>query len=120
MGIKNFLRDRRGNVAMIFAFAAIPLTGMVAGAVDFQMGVSERAQMQDALDAATLEIMSRAATGTRADREARLQRVYLANGGRGTARISTDIVTTPEEMRFETVAVQNMPTTMLALSVCRP
>mgnify|MGYP000959205041 CR=1 FL=1 len=51
---RKFLGDRAGNVAMIFAFASIPVAGMVGGAVDFQMGVSERSQMQDALDAATL------------------------------------------------------------------
>ena len=115
LGIQKFLRDRCGNVAMIFAFAAIPLTGMVAGAVDFQMGVAERSHMQDALDAATLEVMSRDATGTRAEREARLQRSYRANGGRGTARISSDIVTTPDEMRMETEALQDMPTSILGI-----
>ena len=94
MGIKQFLHDRRGNVAMIFAFAAIPVAGMVGGAVDLQMGVAERNRMQDALDAATLEVMAMSSGGTRAERAARLQRSYTANGGRGTVRIARDVTTT--------------------------
>ena len=115
MGIKQFLHDRRGNVAMIFAFAAIPVAGMVGGAVDLQMGVAERNRMQDALDAATLEVMAMSSGGTRAERAARLQRSYTANGGRGTVRIARDVTTTAEEMTFDTEAVQDMPTTVLGV-----
>ena len=115
MGIKNFLRDSRGNVAMIFAFAAIPIAGMVGGAVDLQMATSERRQMQDALDAATLEVITREATGTRADREARLQRSYRANGGRGTVRMTRDMTTTASAVSIETSADQDLPTTILGV-----
>lgn len=112
---RNFLSDRAGNVAMIFAFAAIPIAGMVGGAVDFQMGVSERSQMQDALDAATLAVMSRPAAGNLASRQTQLQSAYRANGGRGTVRIRRDLDATSSVMVFETAAEQRMPTNVMGI-----
>lgn len=115
MGLISFLQNRAGNVAMIFALSAVPLLGMVAGAADFQMATSERRQMQDALDAATLEVISREANGTRADREAMLVRSYRANGGRGTPRLTRDMSQTNGLWSMETAAQQDMPTTILGL-----
>ena len=69
------------------------------------MGVSERSQMQDALDAATLTVMSRPASGTLAGRQAQLQSAYRANGGRGTVRIRRDLDATATVMTLETEAV---------------
>lgn len=115
MGLKSFLRNRAGNVAMIFALSAVPLLGIVAGAADFQMATSDRRQMQDALDAATLEVISREANGTRADREAMLIRSYRANGGRGTPRLTRDMSQNNGLWSMETAAQQDMPTTILGL-----
>lgn len=101
---------------MIFALSAVPLLGMAAGAADFQMATSERRQMQDALDAATLEVISREANGTRADREAMLVRSYRANGGRGTPVLSQDL-TTPADgtISLATTADQDVATSILGI-----
>lgn len=113
--MNSFFSSKRGNVAIVFALAGIPLAGMVAGAIDFQMAASERRQMQDALDAATLEVMSRDVSGTRADRQRRLQRSYAANGGRGRASLTRDTVAGRNGIAIETSASQAMPTSMLGL-----
>jgi Flp pilus assembly protein TadG len=51
---KRFLRDRRANVAQIFAIAAIPLLSMTGAVVDYTYGFRVRSLAQEALDAATL------------------------------------------------------------------
>lgn len=55
-----FGADRRGNVALIFAFALIPIFGAVAVAVDYSRANSARTAMQVALDATTLMIAKEA------------------------------------------------------------
>ncbi len=45
---------RKGNAAVIFAIAIIPLVGAMGAAVDYSMANSNRSSMQKALDAANL------------------------------------------------------------------
>src|SRR3546814_14313442 len=47
-------RDRRGNAAIIFASALLPMVGVAGVATDGLLGYLVRDQMQAALDAATL------------------------------------------------------------------
>src|SRR3954452_18849345 len=49
-----FCRAREGNLAVIFALAAVPVIGTVGAAVDFSKISEVRTQMQNALDAAVL------------------------------------------------------------------
>ncbi len=58
---KDFLRDRRGNVAMLFAIAIIPLMGSVGMAIDYSRFAQERTRLGDALDAAVLSVGSQPA-----------------------------------------------------------
>ena len=50
-GIRNWFSDRRGNVAITFALAIIPVFGAMGVAVDYSMANSARTNMQAALDA---------------------------------------------------------------------
>lgn len=50
-GIRNWFSDRRGNVAITFALAIIPVFGAMGVAVDYSMANSARSKMQAALDA---------------------------------------------------------------------
>jgi Flp pilus assembly protein TadG len=50
-GIRNWLSDRRGNVAITFALAIIPVFGAMGIAVDYSMANSARTNMQASLDA---------------------------------------------------------------------
>jgi len=49
-----FCHAREGNLAVIFALAAIPVIGTIGAAVDFSKASDVRSQMQNALDAAVL------------------------------------------------------------------
>jgi len=67
-----FQRDDRGNIAVIFAVALVPLLGFVGAAVDYSRAVAARTKMQAALDATALmaakdaPILSASALTTRA------------------------------------------------------
>jgi Flp pilus assembly protein TadG len=52
------LRDKSGNVAIMFALALLPLMIAIGMAVDVTKVLSTRMQLQDALDAATLAALS--------------------------------------------------------------
>lgn len=64
-----FQRDRRGNVAMIFALVGAALIGMVGLTIDFTRAQSLRAQMQNAVDGAVL-VAERSSNLTNAERDA--------------------------------------------------
>jgi Flp pilus assembly protein TadG len=54
-------RDRRGNVALTFALAAVPLFGAIGVAIDYGRATVARSRMADALDAAVLAVGSKPA-----------------------------------------------------------
>jgi Flp pilus assembly protein TadG len=57
MGIfQRFWSGRKGNVAIIFAIAIIPVIGGIGAAVDYAMANSNRSSMQKALDATGLAL----------------------------------------------------------------
>jgi len=61
---REFRADARGNVAIIFALASIPLVALVGAAVDYTRASSDRTALQSALDSAALMISKDAATMT--------------------------------------------------------
>lgn len=52
----SFFRNIRGNVAIIFAVALVPILGLVAGAIDTSRHRSAENAAQVALDAALLNV----------------------------------------------------------------
>lgn len=54
--MRNFWSDRSGNVAVIFALAAIPIFGVMGAAIDYSLASSYRADIQKALDATALAL----------------------------------------------------------------
>ena len=59
-----FQRDRRGNVALTFALAVIPILAFVGAAVDYSRANAMRADLQSALDSTALMVSKNAATQT--------------------------------------------------------
>jgi len=52
--LARFARDRRGNVATIFALLAVPAFGVIGAAVDYREANRVRTQLQEAADAGAL------------------------------------------------------------------
>jgi Flp pilus assembly protein TadG len=61
--VSRFCRDRRGNVAIIFAIAAIPLISAIGCAVDYSLATRMKAKMQTAADAASIAALSQKSPG---------------------------------------------------------
>ena len=59
-----FQRDRRGNVALTFALAVIPILAFVGAAVDYSRANALKADLQSALDSTALMVSKNAATQT--------------------------------------------------------
>ena len=52
--LRRFRVDRRGNVAIIFAIAIIPILGFIGAAIDYGRANAVRVRMQSALDSTAL------------------------------------------------------------------
>ena len=65
------LRDKSGNVAIMFALSLIPLMLAIGMAVDMTKVLSTRMQLQDALDAATLAALSESTPDDKRDQVAK-------------------------------------------------
>jgi Flp pilus assembly protein TadG len=61
--LSRFRRDRRGNVAAIFAITAIPLISAVGCAVDYSLATRMKAKLQTAADAAGIAALSQKSPG---------------------------------------------------------
>ena len=61
--LTRFRHARRGNVAVIFAIACVPLITAVGCAVDYSMATKMRAQLQAAADAASVASVSKVSPG---------------------------------------------------------
>ncbi|WOH65724.1 TadE/TadG family type IV pilus assembly protein [Bradyrhizobium sp. BWA-3-5] len=61
--LSRFRRDRRGNVAVIFAITAIPLISAIGCAVDYSQATRMKAKLQTAADAASIAALSQKSPG---------------------------------------------------------
>lgn len=56
--LNRFRRDRRGNIAVIFGIACIPLISAVGCAIDYSEATRMKAKLQSAADAAAVASIS--------------------------------------------------------------
>ena len=77
--LKRFLRNNTGNIATIFALAAIPLMGATGAAVDFSRAYQMRTIAQDSLDSAALAANKLIGLKTKAGVEAEAKAFFEAN-----------------------------------------
>jgi Flp pilus assembly protein TadG len=61
--ISRFGRDRRGNIAIIFAFALLPVLSAIGCATDYSLASRMKAKMQSAADAAAVASISENSAG---------------------------------------------------------
>lgn len=58
--IRHFVRDRRGNIAVIFALSCVPLITVIGCAVDYARATQVRSKLQAAADAASVGSVAKA------------------------------------------------------------
>src|SRR5271154_3075568 len=61
--LNRFRRDRRGNIAVIFGIACVPLISAVGCAIDYSEATRMRAKLQSAADAAAVASISQQSPG---------------------------------------------------------
>ena len=76
--LRRFKRDNRGNVAVIFALATLPIIGFVGAAVDFSHANSVKASLQAALDSTALMLAKYAPTHTSAEIQDQASKYFKA------------------------------------------
>jgi Flp pilus assembly protein TadG len=81
-----FALARRGNVAIIFALAILPIVGSVGFAVDYSHANSVKAAMQASLDSTALLLSKEAATDTNTQLQANALKYFLALFNRTEAK----------------------------------
>jgi Flp pilus assembly protein TadG len=54
--MRRFWTDREGNIALVFALAAVPIFGAMGAAIDYSMASAYRADIQKSLDATALAL----------------------------------------------------------------
>ncbi len=79
IGLRALLGDRRGNVAILFGLAVVPLFGFVGSAVDYGNGIRNRSRLANALDAAVLSAVTTHVTDATA--QAAVEKYVRANLG---------------------------------------
>jgi Flp pilus assembly protein TadG len=73
-----FPRARKGNVAITFALAVLPIVGAVGFAVDYSHANSVKAAMQSALDSTALILAKEASTDTNSQLQANALKYFQA------------------------------------------
>ena len=76
--LSRFKRDDRGNVAIIFGLAALPLLCFCGFAMDYSRGLSEQAKLQAAADSTALALVRDGKSMSAAQIEARGQQLFRA------------------------------------------
>jgi Flp pilus assembly protein TadG len=115
-----FLRSKRGNVAMMFAVALVPLMIGAGAGLDFARAMLVRQQMGEALDAAALAVGS--TTGlTQASAQALAQKYFNANYTVDQTQYGTPTISIPATGYNSTgsvviTATNSMPTVLMQLA----
>jgi Flp pilus assembly protein TadG len=116
--IQSFLRDTRGNVAMVFALTLSSLLAAIGGGMDYSRSASIATEMQAALDSGVLAAASLTQDGSAED----VVRAYVqaALGDHGDVGLSLDLsVTSQVDLNSRQVtadAAVRVPTTLLGVA----
>lgn len=76
--LSSFRRNTRGNVAIMFGLAIVPLVGFVGAAVDYTRANNARSAMQQALDSTALMLSKDAATLTKTQLTTKAEQYFNA------------------------------------------
>ncbi|HEY5796055.1 MAG TPA: pilus assembly protein TadG-related protein [Bosea sp. (in: a-proteobacteria)] len=118
---KSFARDRRGNVAFMFAFALVPMIGVAGVVIDYSRATAARAQLNAAADSAALAAVAQVAMlKTVAEAKADAEKVFDANAGEYRSMLSIREVEVTNVGLSRTVKVTyggELPTTLMSMFI---
>ncbi len=85
--IREFYADRRGNIAILFGLALLPIVGAMGVAVDYSFANESRTKMQAALDITALSL-SKMMPLNQSELESNGRKIFLANLGKTPLTLS--------------------------------
>lgn len=112
--LRVFIASRRGNVAIMFGIALVPITIAAGGGLDYARMSLQKQQMSDALDAATLAVGASSGL-TQTTAQALAQKYFDANysgdktNGTPTVSIPTGGSTVPAASRSMSPTIFPLP-----------
>ncbi len=113
--VRRFVRSDSGNFSMMFALLSIPVVTCVGLAIDYGRASTNRATMQNALDAAAWYGVSLPKETSDKERKEKTQLYYVANGGVGTITdISYEV--SPKAASLNLKSDFKLPTTFMGLA----
>ncbi len=115
--IRNFLGDRRGNIAITFAFLLVPLISAVGMSLDYVRAYNIRTKMQADLDTALLAVAKDIGTLSDDAIEEQIQNWFAAQTNltdKGYELSDIDIDTNSQEITAK--AKVTVPTTLLRIA----
>jgi Putative Flp pilus-assembly TadE/G-like len=107
--LNRFINDRSGNVAVIFAVAALPLAGVTGAAVDYVRATEVKHKLAAATDAAALSSVAMKASSS-AERNAQAERIIRSSMPPG---LDIAISTTASDTEADVTASTNVKTSLL-------
>jgi len=112
---RGFVRSRRGNVAMIYALALVPLAAAAGAGLDYARAVVVRSNMEEAIDSAALAIGSTPGL-TNAQMTTLAQQYFNANYKTDSSYGTPGSVSVTPGTQNVTISVtDNMPTTLVSV-----
>ncbi len=113
-----FLRDRRGNASIFYAFAVFPLVVLAGGVVDYSSALKVKAGLQSGLDSAALAAAAMLKSSnvdlTEAQLTAKARQYLEANLAQYDVE-NTSVQVTKNGTTLDVTAQTEMPTTFLRL-----
>ncbi len=114
--MRTFIKNRQGNVALIFALSLLPITMLIGGAIDLSQMRNQRAKLQSAADAASLAAANMPITSSNAEINQAVNSFLSANfpgqvSSVQVAREGTSVeVRTSADVQLAFGAILGMPT----------
>ncbi len=115
--IRRFTGDRRGNVAITFALATLPIIGFTGFAVDYSRANAVKASLQAAIDSTALMLSKEAAGDTSTQLQTNASRYFAAlfNRPEATGAAVTVSYTSSGGSQVLVNGSANVPTTFLGV-----
>jgi Flp pilus assembly protein TadG len=115
--LSRFRREGRGNVAITFALATLPIVGFAGAAVDYSQANSVKAAMQSALDSTALMLAKEAGSDTTGQLQANALKYFTALFTRPEAKSVTITAsyTTTGGSQIVVNGSANVPTSFLGI-----
>jgi Flp pilus assembly protein TadG len=114
--MRNFIADRKGNAAMIFALATVPMIGFVGAAIDYSHANSIKAAMQASADATALAMAKTAGSLSASDLQTKSDAYFKALLTRPEAQnVATTTTYSSSSGSLTVSANATMPTNFMGL-----